>query len=388
MQSSDHSPPLRPETCAIHAGTSPDASSGAVAPPIVLSTTFERAADGGYPTGFFYSRAGNPNRTALEGCLAALENASDAAAFSSGSAVTAAVLQALSPGDHAVFPDEAYHGTGKLVRELAVPWGLKVSFCNMADLGALRRALRPNTRLVWIETPSNPMLRITDIAATAALARKTGAVLICDNTWPTPIFTRPLELGADLVMHSSSKYLGGHGDVLGGIVAVGQSPAGKNLFERIRTLQTTAGAVPSPFDCWLLHRGLRTLAVRVRAQTRSAALIARHLSAHSSVKKVFYPGLADHPGHEVAARQMQDFGAMLSFQVQGGREEALGVAARVRLFTRATSLGSVESLIEHRASIENYALNTPDDLLRVSVGLEHVDDLIADLDQALSVLSA
>lgn len=384
MQRPDHTPFFSVETRAVHAGTSPDSATGAVAPPIVLSTTFERGPDGGYPSGYLYTRVGNPNRTACETCLAALEEASEAAAFASGSAATAAVVQALSPGDHAIFPMEAYHGTGKLVRELAIPWGVQATFCDMTDLDQVRSALRPNTRLIWIETPSNPMLSLTDIAGSAEIARQARAVLVCDNTWATPVLAQPLKFGADLVVHSSSKYLAGHGDVLGGMVAVGTTPAGQAMFSRVRTLQTTAGAVPSPFDCWLVHRGLRTLPVRVRAQTESANRIAHFLATHPAVESVHYPGLDLHPGHSIAARQMAGFGAMLSFGVRGTRETALAVAARVRLFTRATSLGSIESLIEHRASIENYTLGTPDNLLRVSVGLENAGDLIADLEQALA----
>ncbi len=383
----EHVPrPLQLDTLALHATAGAPAGSAPVAPPIVLSTTFERNPDGSPPSGHYYSRAGNPNRDAYERCLAALEGATDAAAFSSGLAATIALLQTLSPGDHVVFPQEVYFGTANAVREVAVPWGIQATFCDTTDPDAIRSELRPSTRLIWIETPSNPMLSVTDIAASAVVAREVGALLVCDNTWPTPILTRPLEHGADFVVHSSSKYIGGHGDVIGGIVAVGPTLHAQEAFRRLRTLQTAGGAVPSPFDCWLLHRGLKTLAVRVRAQSDSALRVANFLVAHPGVSAVLYPGLEDAPGHEAAARQMSAFGGMFSFQVRVGRDASLAVASRLRLFTHATSLGSVESLIEHRASIEGPGTSTPDTLLRVSVGLESADDLLEDLIQALDGL--
>lgn len=375
--------PVNIETLAIHTGLAPESRGSAVAQPIVLSTTYERSSEGDYPSGYVYSRLANPNRHALEQCLCALEGGSDAAAFASGSAATTAIIQALSPGDHVIFPTEAYYGTAAVVREVGLPWGIHASFCDMTDTAELAATVRPDTRLIWIETPSNPALRITDIAACGRIARQAGALLVCDNTWPTPVLTRPLEHGADFVVHSSSKYLGGHGDVIGGAVVAGSTDAARKAFQRIRKLQTTAGAVPSPFDSWLLHRGLATLSVRVRAQSESAAQIAKYLVTHPAVESVHYPGLATAAGHETAARQMSAFGAMLSFQVRGDRHTALAVAGRTRLFIQATSLGSVESLIEHRASVENYSTPTPENLLRVSVGLEHRDDLMEDLAKAL-----
>jgi cystathionine gamma-synthase len=364
------------ETLAVHAGRAVDPATGAVTPPIYLSTTFERDADGGYSRGYVYTRSGNPNRAALEACLAALEGGAAAAAFASGSAASAAVFQALAPGDHVLAPIDAYHGTIRLLREVFLPWGLAATFVDMTDPDAVRRALRPTTRLVWVETPSNPLLKITDIAAIAAIAHAVGARCLCDNTWASPVLQRPLALGADLVLHATTKYLGGHSDVLGGAVIAREADA---FFQRIRLVQTSGGAVPSPFECWLTLRGIRTLPLRVRAQADAALRIARFLADHPAVTAVHYPGLEGHPGHAVAARQMAAFGGMLSFQVAGGRDAALAVAARVRLFTRATSLGGTESLIEHRASIEGPGTSTPDDLLRCSIGLEHPDDLIADL---------
>jgi cystathionine gamma-synthase len=369
------------ETLAIHAGQSPDPATGAVMPPIHLSTTFERAPDGSYPGGYVYTRSENPNRAALERCLAALEGGEVAAAFSSGMAAIAAVFQALAPGDHVLFPNDAYFGAGRLLRDLMAPWGLIYSVVNMADLAAVRAAVCSQTRLIWVETPSNPLLKITDIAGVATIAREAGARCAVDNTWPSPVGQRPLALGADLVMHATTKYLGGHSDLLGGAIV---ARAADEFFERIRLVQTIGGATPSPFDCWLLMRSIRTLPYRMRAHSENAQRVAEFLAEHPAVKTVHYPGLPTHPGYEIARRQMSLSGGMLSIQVHGGAEEAMRVASRVQLFTRATSLGGVESLIEHRASVEGVHTTTPPNLLRISVGLEHPDDLIADLVQALS----
>jgi cystathionine gamma-synthase len=372
---------MRFETLAVHAGHSPDAVTGAVAPPLYLSTTFERAADGSFPAGFVYIRDANPNRRMLEECLAALEGGSACAAFASGMAATHAILQSLSPGDRVLLPDDAYYATSKLVREMLSRWGLQCDAVDSTDLAAMRRALERPTRLVWLETPSNPRLRVTDIASVAELAHRAGAVVVCDNTWATPALTRPLEIGADLVMHSTTKYLGGHSDVQGGAV-VGREE--DDLFRRIRLAQTLAGGVPSPFDCWLVLRGARSLAARLRAHCDNAGAVARFLATHPAVHLVHYPGLPSHAGHAIAARQMTAFGGMLSFEVNGGRTAALGAAARLRVVTRATSLGGTESLIEHRASVEGPHTRAPEGLLRMSVGLEHPDDIIADLEQALA----
>jgi cystathionine gamma-synthase len=371
---------MRFETLAVHAGSGVDPATGALTPPIHLSTTFERGEDGEFPHGYIYTRSGNPNREALERSLAALEGGAVAATFGSGSAATAAIFQALAPGDHVIAPIDAYHGTATLLREVFAPWGLASSFVDMTDPAAVHGAVQPNTRLLWAETPSNPLLKVTDIARVAAIAHEAGALCAVDNTWASPVLQRPLALGADLVMHSTTKYLGGHSDVLGGAVVTRQA---EGFFERVRLVQAAAGGVPSPFDCWLVLRGIRTLPLRVRAQSESAAAVARFLSTQPSVEMVHYPGLEWHPGHAVAARQMAMFGGMLSFQVRGGEAAAMAVAAHVHLFTRATSLGGTESLIEHRASIEGPGTTTPDNLLRVSIGLEHVDDLIEDLAQAL-----
>lgn len=375
---------MRIETLAVHAGRESDAT-GAVAAPINLSTTFEREADGSLPRGFVYARTDNPTRRSLEGCLAQLEGGAACAAFASGSAATLAILLALAPGDHVVAPADAYYGTARILRELLEPWGLAVTFVNMADPRAVAAAITGRTRLVWAETPSNPTLAVTDLAAVAALAHGAGAVAVCDNTWATPLLQQPLALGVDVVLHSTTKYLGGHGDLTGGAVVAREDDA---LFARVRLAQTVGGAVPSPFDCWLLLRGIRTLPYRMRAHCDNAGQVARFLAAHPRVEAVHYPGLPTDPGHAVAARQMTAggrarFGGMVSVQIRGGADAALAVAARVRLFTRATSLGGPESLIEHRASVEGPASRTPPGLLRLSVGLEHADDLVADLAQAL-----
>jgi len=291
-----------------------------------------------------------------------------------------AVFQALSPGDHIIAPLDIYWGTTVQLREILERWGLKVSTVDMSDARQVEEAMTPSTRLLWVETPSNPLLKIVDIERMVAIGHRSGARVACDNTWGTPVLQRPLEMGVDVVMHSTTKYLGGHCDVISGALI---SREEDDFFRRIRLIQTAGGAVPSPFDCWLIHRGVSTLSWRVRAQAQQAFQVAQFLSAHPRVAAVHYPGLKSHLGHEVAKRQMTLFGGMLAFQVRGGRDAAMAVAARVKIFTRATSLGGVESLIEHRASVEHPGTRTPDDLLRVSIGLEHVDDLIEDLNQAL-----
>ncbi len=373
-----------PETLAVHAGKSVDPATGAVTPNLTFATTFERAPDGTLPHGYLYSRYDNPNRHGLETALAALEGGPTALAFASGQAATAAVLQSLEPGARVVFADDIYHGTRKLVTDQFARWGLRGEFADFTDLAALEKLLRAApTRLVWFESPSNPCLKIADIAAVAKLARAAGALVVADNTWATPVLTRPLSLGVHVVMHSSTKYFGGHSDVLGGVLVVGADcPA--ETGQRLRDWQKLGGAAPAPFDCWLLHRSLATLPLRVRAQTATAHRLAEWLATHPRVERVNYPGLASHPGHDVARRQMADFGAMMSFHVKGGFEAAKAVAGRVQLITRATSLGGVESLIEHRKLVEPAGSTTPENLLRFSVGLEHVEDLQADLAQALA----
>ena len=371
---------MRFETVAVHAGAEPDPATGAVASPIHLSTTFERAPDGSFPSGYAYIRDANPNRRALEQALARLEGGEAAIAFASGMAATMAVFQALAPGDHVVAPLDAYYGTPKLLKELFLPWGLEASFVDMTDLRAVEAAIRPTTRLVWTETPSNPTIAVTDLRAVAALAHGAGALVACDNTWATPFLQRPLALGFDIVMHSTTKYLSGHSDVMGGAVITREATG---IAGRLRALQSRGGAVPSPFDCWLVLRGIRTLPWRMRGHCANAAAVASFLSQHRGVERVHYPGLSGDPGHAIAASQMDAPGGMLSFVVGGGRAGALDVAARLRVFTRATSLGGPESLIEHRASVEGPATRAPEGLLRVSVGLEHADDLVEDLAQAL-----
>ncbi|MEY2495768.1 MAG: cystathionine gamma-synthase [Verrucomicrobiota bacterium] len=371
---------MRIETLAVHAGHAVDSATGAVATPIHLSTTFERDAQGGYPHGYVYGRSANPTRHALEEALAALEGGEDAAAFGSGLAASSAVLQALAPGDHVIAPTDVYHGMTKLLREVYMRWGLEVSFVDMSILEEIKRAVQPRTKLLWVETPSNPLLKITDISRVAEIAHGAGAICVCDNTW-APIVQRPLDLGADVVVHATTKYFGGHSDVTGGVVI---AKTKSEFFERVREIQTTCGAVPSPFDCWLILRGMRSLPWRIRAHSENALQVATWLADHPRVESVHYPGLASHAGHEIAARQMSAFSGMLSFEVKGGGEAALGVAAKTEIFIRATSLGGVESLIEHRASIKGEDPRTPQGLLRLSIGLEHPDDLIEDLAGAMS----
>jgi cystathionine gamma-synthase len=371
---------MRIETIAVHAGHRPDSATGAVTPPIHLTTTFARDLEGALPHGFIYARTDNPTRRELETSLAALEGGEVAIAFASGMAATAAVLQSLLPGDHVIAPQDAYYGTAKLLREVMAGWGLESTLVDMTDPHAVAEAVRPETRLVWIETPSNPALAVTDIARIAAIARAARARCVCDNTWATPLLQRPLALGCDGVMHSTTKYLGGHSDLTGGALIL---PADDEWAARLRTLQQLGGGVPSAFDCWLLMRGIRSVAWRMRGHCDNAARVASFLASHPAVDVVHYPGLASDPGHAVASRQMAGYGGMVSVEVKGGAEAALGVVRRVKLFTAATSLGGTESLIEHRASVEGPESRTPPGLLRLSIGLEHAEDLVGDLDQAL-----
>ena len=372
---------MRIETRAIHAGRHTDAATGAVTTPIHLSTTFERGADGEYPLGFAYSREKNPNRQALEECLAALEGGKEALSFSSGLAVSTAVVQGLEPGDHILAPSDVYYCFRKVVGEVFGKWNLAIDYVDMSDLDAVRAAVRPNTRLVWIETPSNPLMKVTDLAAVAQIARAANAISICDSTFATPVLQHPFEHGIDMVTHSTTKYIGGHSDVVGGVLITRYD---NYLFERARRSQRHGGLVPSPFDCWLTLRGVSTLPYRVRAHAANAQRIAEHLAGHQAVEKVHYPGLPGHPGHDVAVRQMEAFGGMLSFQVRGCGSTAMKTVGAARLFTRATSLGGPHSFIEHRASIEGPGTKTPANLIRLSVGLEHADDLIEDLERALA----
>src|SRR5438270_6439992 len=370
---------MKIETLAVHAGQRIDPATGAVSAPIHLSTTFERDVEGTYSRGFMYTRNDNPNRKALEQGVSALEGGVAAAAFASGTGATAAIFQALAPGDHVLAHVDAYYGTSRLLREIFLRWGLKADFIDMSDIAAVKKALRQNTKLAWMETPSNPLLKVVDLAAICKIVRDVNAVCVCDNTW-APILQRPFDLGADLILHSTTKYFGGHCDVLGGIVVAKKD---SEFFQRIRNIQYEGGAVPSPFDCWLILRGMRTLPWRMRAHSGNAAKVAEFLAGHRKVARVHYPGLQSHPGHEIAARQMSLFGGMLSFEVKDGSDAAMSVAEKAKIFIRATSLGGVESLIEHRASIEGPGTTSPEGLLRLSIGLENADDLIGDLDQAL-----
>ncbi len=370
---------MKIETLAVHAGHAIDPATGAVAAPIHLSTTFERDIEGTYSRGFMYTRNNNPNRQALEEGISMLEGGAAAAAFASGTGATMSIFQTLAPGDHVLAHIDAYYGTSRLLREIFLRWGLDVNFIDMSDLSAVKNALRSKTKLAWMETPSNPLLKIVDLAAVAEIVHDAAALCVCDNTW-APIIQRPFDLGADLILHSTTKYFGGHCDVLGGLVG---TKTDNDFFRRIRSIQYSGGAVPSPFDCWLILRGMRTLPWRMRAHSENGMKVAEFLAQHRKVARVHYPGLRSHPGHEIAGRQMSMFGGMLSFEVKDGRDAAMSAAARTKIFTRATSLGGVESLIEHRASIEGAGTSSPEGLLRLSIGLENADDLIEDLDQAL-----
>src|SRR5437867_3205166 len=372
-------PEMKIETLAVHAGHDVDPATGAVATPIYLSTTFERDVDGAYSRGFMYTRNNNPTREALERGISAVEGGAAAAAFASGTGASMSIFQALAPGDHVLAHVDAYYGTSRLIREIFQRWGLEADFVDMSDLAAVKKSLKTKTKLAWAETPSNPLLKIVDLAAVSEIVHDAGALCVCDNTW-APVLQRPFDLGADLILHSTTKYFGGHCDVLGGIVVAKE---GSDFFQRIRSIQYEGGAVPSPFDYWLILRGMRTLPWRMRAHSENAMKVANFLAQHRKVARVHYPGLQSHPGHEIAARQMSLFGGMLSFEVKDGREAAISVAANTKIFIRATSLGGVESLIEHRASIEGPGTTSPDGLLRLSIGLENADDLIEDLDQAL-----
>ncbi len=372
------------ETRAIHAGQPPDAETGAVVPPISLATTYAQEEVGSH-RGFEYSRTANPTRSALEAALASLEEGTRGLAFASGLAAEDAVLHTLSPGDHVIIPDDAYGGTFRLLDRVWAPLGLEYTPVDLGDDGALAAAWRPTTRMVWAESPSNPLLRVFDIAALAAAAHQHGAVLVVDNTFATPYLQRPLALGADVVVHSTTKYLGGHSDVVGGFVAASDA----ELAERVAFYQNSVGGVPSPFDCYLVLRGTKTLPVRMDRHCANAAAVADLLASHPAVERVLYPGLPSHAGHQLATRQMRGYGGMVSFVLAGGEDHALQVARSTRLFTLAESLGAVESLIEHphrmtHASAASSPLAVDPALLRLSVGLETVEDLLADLTQALA----
>ena len=377
----DRAPPRwKPRTLAAQMLGAEDPVTKGVVPPVHVATTFIRDPDNQCRAGFAYGRPDNATVRQTEAVIAALEGAGEALLFGSGMAAATAVVLALDPPAHVLAPQVMYWAFRNWLASQAPRYGYRVDFVDMTDLAAVRRAIKPETRLVWIETPANPLWTITDIAAVAEIAHAAGARLAIDSTAATPVFTQPLTLGADMVMHSATKYLNGHSDVMAGALV----PARKDdTWERIKAVRTQHGAILGPFEAWLLMRGLRTLDVRVRAQCEGAGLLATRLSRHPQVSQVLYPGLNTHPGHGIAARQMTGFGAMLSIRVRGGEAEAIATAARVNLWKRATSLGSVESLVEHRASVEGPASPCPPDLLRLSVGLEDPDDLYGDLDQAL-----
>jgi cystathionine gamma-synthase len=368
-------------TRCVHAAHAPDAAFGSLAEPIYLSTTFERDVDGGYARGYRYSREGTPNRGALEECVAALEGGVGSVAFSSGLAANMALIELLDRGDQLVAPIQGYYGTLKQFHETAARRGVEVTLVDFSDASNVAAAVSAATELIWVETPANPLLAITDIARIVEIGRECEAQVVCDNTFATPICQHPFDFDVDVVLHSGTKYLGGHSDVQSGLLVVRENGV---LLERLRDWQKLAGATLAPFDAWLLRRSISTLALRVRTQCANALRIAEFLTERPGVERVYYPGLATHPGHAIAVRQMPGgFGAVISICVKGGAEAAIAVAARTRLFTRATSLGGVESLIEHRASIEGPGTTTPQNLLRLSIGIEDAEDLIADLDQAV-----
>ena len=371
---------MRLETLAVHAGAEVDPTTGAVAPPIHLSTTFEHGPACEDIHGYSYIRESNPTQTRLEAAMAQLEGGEAALAFASGMGAVCAVMQSLPPGSHVIFPDDGYTGFRNLYREFLPNWGIESTVVDMTDASGLKAAIRTNTRIVVAESPSNPMMKITDIATVAEVAHATGAELLVDNTFATPVLQQPLKLGADIVLHSTTKYCGGHSDVQGGCLVL---KSRERWEEKLLGTRQIMGAAASPFNSWLILRGLRSLDCRMERHSANAAKIAAALAASAKVERVHYPGLVSHPGHDVARRQMKLFGGMLSLQVRGGYDAAIQVATRVKLFTNATSLGGTESLIEHRASSEGKGTPVPANLLRVSVGLEHADDLIEDLMQAL-----
>jgi cystathionine gamma-synthase len=372
---------MRLETLAVHAGAERDPSTGSVAAPIHLSTTFEHGPAGEKPHGLIYIREANPTEMRLERALAALEGGDSALVFASGVAAGAALLQALPKGSHVIFPQDIYFVLRVMAEQHLPRWGMSATFVDLQRLDLLRGAIGPETRLVWTETPSNPLMRVYDLGGVAGIARQAGALVVTDNTFATPVLQRPLDHGADVVLHSTTKYLGGHSDVQGGALVF--APGREALCRQAHAVRTVTGGVASPFNSWLVLRGLRTLPCRMERHSSNALALALALAGHPAVEAVHYPGLPSDPGHDVARRQMQGFGGMLSLRVKGGRERAVAVAARLRLFVNATSLGGTESLIEHRASSEGPNTTTPQDLLRISVGLEHPDDLMADLEQAL-----
>lgn len=372
---------MRPETLSVHAGGDADAETGAIAPPIHLSTTFAHGPAGERRAGYEYVREGNPTQDRLETALSALEGGAAALCFASGMAAMSALLDSLPAGSHLIYPSDCYTGLRGLATEFLVQRGVTATAVDTGDLDAVRAAFTPATRCLWLETPSNPRLRIADIAALCALARERGALSVCDNTFATPMLQQPIKLGADVAMHSTTKYCGGHSDVQGGALVFARRDA---LFEATLHRRHYSGGVQAPFNAWLILRGLRSLPARMAMHCANARRVAEFLAAHPRIERVNWPGLPQHAGHAIAKKQMRDFGAMLSIEVRGGREAALSVAGALRLFANATSLGGCESLVEHRASVEGPNPVSPQSLLRFSIGLEHPDDLVEDLKQALA----
>ena len=351
-----------------------------VSTPIYLSTTYKRHNDGSYVNDLIYSRNDNPNRRIVEQSIAQLEKGKYAFAFSSGMAAVSAVFQSLKTGDHIILPNDIYYAIKKLMLEVFKRWDLTYDLVEMTNIEAIKEAIKPNTSLIWIETPSNPQLKISEISAISKLATKNKIICVVDNTWATPVLQNPLELGADIAMHSSTKYFGGHSDVIGGCIVLNNEA----LAKKIKSIQLLSGAVPSPFDCWLIARGIQTLHLRVMKQTENAFKLAHFLDKNPKIEKVYYPGLKSHPQHLIAKQQQKGFGAMISVLINGNEDESFKISTKLKYFTAATSLGGVESLVEHRKSVEGENSTTPANLLRISVGIEHIDDLINDWKMALS----
>jgi cystathionine gamma-synthase len=370
---------MKIETLAIHSGNINKSATGDVTPPISLSTTFIRNEEGGYSGGHMYSRISNPNRNALEAALTILEKGEDAAAFSSGNTAGMVVFQALPAGSHIIAPDDMYWGFKKQLQSIFKDT-LTIDFVDLTDTTLIESHIKPNTKLIWVETPSNPLLKVTDISAVSSICKKHNLMLACDSTFASPCLQNPIVLGADIVMHSTTKYIGGHSDVLGGALVTAKKD---DFWETIKNIQQVGGAVSSPFDCYLLLRSIKTLPYRMRGHSANGMALALFLESHPQIEAVYYPGLPSHPQHEIAKKQMSSFGGMMSVLVKGGHEAARNVVNKVKVFAQATSLGGVESLIEHRASIEGPETRTPVNLIRISVGLEHIDDLIEDINQAL-----
>ena len=372
---------MRPETIAVHAGGAPDPETGALAPPLHFATTFKHGPAGERIAGYEYQREGNPTQDRLESTLAAMEGGAAALIFASGMAAMNALLESLPNGAEVLIPQDCYTGLRILGAEFLPERGVTVRAVDLSNVDAVRPEISARTKLIWAETPSNPLLQVADIAALAQLCRERGLLLACDNTFATPALQNPLKLGADVVMHSTTKYLGGHSDVMGGALVFARRD---EWLEKVAHRRHITGAIASPFNAWLIQRGCRSLHARIAMHCANAKKIVEFLAAHPAIESVHYPGLPAHPNHAIAAKQMRDFGGMLSIQVRGGREAALRMAGRLQLFTNATSLGGCESLIEHRASVEGKHPQSPENLLRISVGLEHVVDLIEDLRQALA----